>query len=171
MKYTKKLNFEEDPNYNYLRGLFIELLISLNFKNDLEFSWLSKFNNNYGEDLYAKKVNKALNRRKGSPQGRILKNIQNIMGKEIKLDNNNQDKSINTIETDQEKIENEIIEKNEKKEALIFSPENKSNKIIQETPSFNDVKKEENKSENLTQIAYLNMEIIIEDSDDSNKKK
>lgn len=86
----------------------------------MEFSWLSKFNNNYGEDLYAKKVNKALNRRKGSLQGRILKNIQNIMGKEIKLDNNNQDKSINTIETDQEKIENEIIEKNEKKEALIF---------------------------------------------------
>ena len=170
MKYTKKLNFEEDPNYNYLRGLFIELLISLNFKNDLEFSWLSKCNDNYGEDLYAKKVSKALNRRKGSLQGRILKNIQNIMGKEIKLDNNNQDKSINTIETDQEKIENEIIEKNEKKEALIFSPENKSNKIIQDTPSFNDVKKEENKSENITQIAYLNMEIIIEDSDDANKK-
>ena len=42
MKYVKNLKFEEDPDYNYLRGLFINLLTSLKMKNDLGFSWISK---------------------------------------------------------------------------------------------------------------------------------
>ena len=42
IKYVKNLKFEEEPNYDYLRGLFIDLLTSLKMKNDLEFSWISK---------------------------------------------------------------------------------------------------------------------------------
>lgn len=82
MKYTKKLNFEEDPNYNYMRSLFIELLNKNDFKNDFKFSWVSA------------KKNKAINiqnnqrnhflKRKGSPQGRILKQIQTSQEKEKK---------------------------------------------------------------------------------------
>ena len=41
IKYVKNLKFEEEPNYDYLRGLFIDLLTSLKMKNDLEFSWIS----------------------------------------------------------------------------------------------------------------------------------
>ena len=40
LKYCKKLNFEQDPNYDYLRSLFINILTKNNLINDLKFSWI-----------------------------------------------------------------------------------------------------------------------------------
>ena len=40
MKYIRKLEFEEDPDYNYLKGLFISILTRNEQKNDLLFSWV-----------------------------------------------------------------------------------------------------------------------------------
>ena len=40
LKYTRNLNFEQDPDYNYLRNLFCKILERMNNTNDLKFSWL-----------------------------------------------------------------------------------------------------------------------------------
>ena len=84
MKYVKKLNFEEDPNYNYMRGLFLNLLNSSNVKNDLKFSWVSKGKSKKKENPNNRK-NHFL-KRKGSPQARILKQIQTSQEKEKNID-------------------------------------------------------------------------------------
>ena len=39
-KYCKNLNFDEKPNYNYLRGLLKDILEYIGEKNDLYFSWV-----------------------------------------------------------------------------------------------------------------------------------
>ena len=44
IKYCRKLEFEQEPNYNYLRNLFILILIKENQKNDLNFFWINKKN-------------------------------------------------------------------------------------------------------------------------------
>ena len=42
INYCRKLEFEQEPNYNYLRNLFISILIKENQKNDLKFFWINK---------------------------------------------------------------------------------------------------------------------------------
>ena len=76
MKYVKKLKFEEDPDYNYLRGLFIDLLISLEMKNDLGFSWISKNKKEQNEINITKRI--IYPRKQSGPQLRLLKKIEKI---------------------------------------------------------------------------------------------
>ena len=40
IKYVRKLKFEEEPDYNYLKGLFISVLSRNELKYDLLFSWI-----------------------------------------------------------------------------------------------------------------------------------
>ena len=40
MNYCRELDFEQKPNYNYLRDLFKKILKSLGTNNDLHFSWI-----------------------------------------------------------------------------------------------------------------------------------
>jgi len=42
MKYVKHLEFEEDPNYDYLNNLFLSILSKNQFKNDQNFFWITK---------------------------------------------------------------------------------------------------------------------------------
>ena len=42
LKYVKNLKFEEEPNYNYLYGLFISILTKHSMKNDLNFFLIKK---------------------------------------------------------------------------------------------------------------------------------
>jgi serine/threonine protein kinase len=42
IQYCKKLKFEEDPDYNYLRSLFTSVLMKNNLKNDYNFFWVIK---------------------------------------------------------------------------------------------------------------------------------
>ena len=71
-KYCKNLDFEQKPDYNYLRSLLINILYNINQKNDLNFSWINKnINNNQREPN-----NKYLvHRRKNSPQQRIYNSL------------------------------------------------------------------------------------------------
>ena len=71
MKYVKKLKFEEDPDYNYLRGLFIDLLTSLEMKNDLGFSWISKDKREQNEIPIIKK--NIYPRKHSGPKPRLLR--------------------------------------------------------------------------------------------------
>ena len=68
VKYCEKLKFEEDPNYNYMKGFFLKILNSYNYNiNKINFSWI---------DPNDKSI-KALPRRKSSSRNRILKNLEN----------------------------------------------------------------------------------------------
>lgn len=40
LTYSKNLEFEETPDYNYLRNLFKNLMDKNNFNYDLEFDWI-----------------------------------------------------------------------------------------------------------------------------------
>ena len=42
MKYVKSLKFEEEPNYRYLKYLFLSILDKNEEKNDLRFSWIKQ---------------------------------------------------------------------------------------------------------------------------------
>ena len=42
MKYVKHLEFEEDPDYNYLNSLFLSILSKNEFGNNLNFFWITK---------------------------------------------------------------------------------------------------------------------------------
>ena len=92
MKYVKNLKFEEEPNYNYLRGLFIDLLTSLKMKNDLEFSWISKNKKKKKEISVVKK--RSLFKKKEGPQSRLFKKLVSSE-KERKL--NNSENKVNKI--------------------------------------------------------------------------
>jgi hypothetical protein len=55
------LEFEQEPNYNYLRNLFILILIKGNQKNDLNFFWINKNNaksatKNYENNFIIKEI-------------------------------------------------------------------------------------------------------------------
>ena len=47
--YCKKLEYEQKPDYNYLRNLLLNILDYSNEKNDLNFSWINQNN----IDLYS----------------------------------------------------------------------------------------------------------------------
>ena len=149
MKYVKRLKFEEDPNYNYLRGLFIDLLTSLGMKNDLGFSWIPK---------HKKKQNKnpnyrinTFNNKKDGPQQRLLYKTETEEKKRIKtVSENKENKIINTLnETKNEPsgkqttqfnkplILNDLNERfhsvdkiNHKDDINNFIPENNTQKLI-----------------------------------------
>ena len=96
IKYVKKLQFEEEPNYKYLKGLFLNFLNKNGIENDLNFSWLTKEDRKYPLNSVKISINK---KRKASPQVRILKNIENNLEKEKKIGqfNNNSSNSSNNL--------------------------------------------------------------------------
>ena len=172
LNYTKGLNFEENPNYDYLRGLFKNLLIKKNFENDLKFSW--KSNNKKqteNDERNARNRKNSFFKRKLSPQQRILKNIQTSKERENKIDNLDKEKLIVILEEKQEKLDKEMIDIN-KERGNIFESSSKKNKELdpnQETPSFIKNNKEETRSETGTKIAHFNLEIMLDESDLINK--
>ena len=173
INYVKKLNFEEDPDYNYLRGLFINLLNEYNTLNDLKFSWLNNKALIYNEEQSSKYRRNNLFKKKGSPQQRILQNIQTSREKENKMDNLNQEKLINIIEENQEKREMELINISNKKKNIMesSSKKNKDSNSKEDKPSFTKIKNKEFFDESGSKIAHINLEIILDESDLINNKE
>ena len=42
MKYVKKLEFEQEPNYEYLNDLFISILSKNEIKRNISFFWIEQ---------------------------------------------------------------------------------------------------------------------------------
>ena len=84
IKYCKNLKFEQDPDYEYLRNLFKNILFSRNQINDMNFSW-SKLNS--GKILKLNMNNKKyvnLSKRKESPHTRLYRAVKNSLKKDEK---------------------------------------------------------------------------------------
>ena len=112
IKYCQKLEFEQDPNYDYLRNLFVLILIKENQKNDLNFFWINKKNaksvtKNYENNSIKKRdthkrlynsVKKSLEKKRKESNNSILK-----------LDNSKPNNSLNKVKGIQkQKTESQI---------------------------------------------------------------
>ena len=94
MKYVKQLEFEQDPDYNYLKNLFKSILKQINNTNDqLIFSWIRM------SDLPNLKnpINPAT--RRDSPQNRLYRKIQNNLNKENRNNSSDNDSGQNSYQT------------------------------------------------------------------------
>ena len=107
IKYVRELKFEEDPNYNYMKGLFINILTKLGFKNDLFFSWLIKEKKYIDPNMLKINQNKRV-----SPQARIIQRLK-VENKGKENDINNDKKTSNRkFETISENLETELFKTN-----------------------------------------------------------
>ena len=76
IKYCRDLEFEQAPNYDYLRSLFTSILTKNNQKNDLNFFWiLNKMSLIKKKENNEDQRNKFI-RKKGSPQKRLYNKIK-----------------------------------------------------------------------------------------------
>ena len=94
IEYTKKLSFEQEPNYEYLRGLFKEILMKMEKINDNIFFWnkiknkikSKSKNRNKNEELEKDKVNKStkilLIKKKGGPYKGIFRKFHKSISNE-----------------------------------------------------------------------------------------
>ena len=84
-KYCKKLEYEQKPDYSYLKNLLIDILKYSNEKNDLNFSWVINYSiNNYKNELssynnieVSRGRYKRIIKRKNSPRQKLFNQIMN----------------------------------------------------------------------------------------------
>ena len=76
IKYTRKLKFEQDPDYSYLRSLLNKFIIN---NENLTFSWI--ISKSRGELLG---IPRHYSKKKSSPQYRILKHLKEKKKERIK---------------------------------------------------------------------------------------
>ena len=168
IKYVRKLEFEEKPDYNYLKGLFISVLSRNELKNDLCFSWiinkrkelLKEQNIEDKRNVLKKKRQNSLQRLYIKIKKSLKKDIRNKEIKKIELstdsksdlyneENNNNFYKYYTNET--RKIEKIDLDKNCDKYY------NKSLDKIKIDKSPN--KKNTDTSTNISYISYINNKI------------
>ena len=153
VKYSEKLKFEEDPDYNYIKGFFQKILNRLNYNiNKINFCWINPYDKN----------NKSLSRRKSSRRKRILENLDNIRIQRLQ---NNTINGINNLENKCNK-DKTIIEKGNRFfsqdfENLTFNlNNNKTNILIENYNSNNGYNVSQ--TENNNKSNYINNEKNIE---------
>ena len=97
MMYCRDLQFEKEPNYEYLRNLFENVLEKNCFQNDLKFSWIKDYSilNNLEEIKLKIFPNNNMSKRKQSPQVRIYKQLESAREYNKDKENNNNQESIN----------------------------------------------------------------------------
>ena len=139
LKYVKQLKFKEDPDYKYLKSLFLNTLYRLGFNLDYNFSWID---NKDKIDIQSK--NKLLlferRKRKMSPCCRIIKKIEgNIKNNFLNKNYLKGDISINEAENNKDKSNNSHLSQNIRGEAKSISPLNINLNIENEKMKNNDV--------------------------------
>ncbi len=51
VNYTRNLRYEQDPDYEYLRGLFKNVLITYKLENDNKYDWMKSHEKNYNSSF------------------------------------------------------------------------------------------------------------------------
>ena len=118
MKYTKKLNFEQEPDYNYLSGLFQSILSKTEFKRSLTFFWIKQKNENEENKIFSPEA-KVRNNSKSNSINKLYNKIKNSLRK----------KSINIIKENHNYTEDNIIDSDNKKTELCSRLNTKRNYI------------------------------------------
>ena len=95
INYCRKLYFEEDPNYDYLRSLFSSILKKNQEKNDFNFFWIIKANRiNKNEERKLGNLPN-INKRKESSKNRLFRKIKNSLEKSENRRNSIQNNNLN----------------------------------------------------------------------------
>ena len=107
LKYTRNLDFEQEPNYEYCCSLFKNALLKIGSYNDLFFSWikdpyiinkLKKMNENPGIGYKASNlIIYDKNKRKSSPQTRLYHTLQDSFERKRLFSFSNTNNTINNI--------------------------------------------------------------------------
>ena len=97
IEYVRNLKFDEDPNYNFLKNLFVDVLKSMNEENDSMFSWINQNDNNKFIVQPKRNFSNNLYKRKTSARKRILENLD-------KLRTISESKNNRTVENDNHNI-------------------------------------------------------------------
>ena len=119
-KYCKNLNFEQKPNYNYLRKLLINILEYIGEKNDLYFSWIINISPSINKSKTGiinriKKINFNYNSCNNSPKNekekQIILNKNTLPKKYIHVKNINSFEEINkgNIDEKNKELKNHIL--------------------------------------------------------------
>ena len=157
IKYVTKLQFEEDPDYKYIKGLFMNVLNKLGFKNDLNFSWLTKVEEN--NSFNPNKLNIYQNKkRKMSPQVKILKNIEdNIKKKKLSNTFTNINYSNNIISRNESYKKIIIMNKldNSEKSETQLAKLSESLNIEEDPSNIRENKKKKNLNRNITDLNMI----------------
>ena len=90
IEYCRNLEFEQNPDYNYLRNLFNSILEHNNQKNDLEFYWILNKKTVKEKDEKSEDKRNYFYRRKGSSQQRLYKRIKDSLEKARSQDISNE---------------------------------------------------------------------------------
>ena len=152
IKYCRNLSFEQEPNYNYLRNLFLEVIkknekiVDIRYIKPLQFSWLSRNNNRITKiddnnknqhSSISETENISSSRGKSNTHKRLYFLIKNSIERsksqespKIKTSNylKLNLKNINIILNNINAISNKISIKNSKKKINIKNKENENNK-------------------------------------------
>jgi len=80
INYTRKLKFEEDPNYDYIRKLFLSILFKNHEKNDLNFFWILNKKKIKKEDAYSESLSITF-KRSGRSINSLYNQIKNSLEK------------------------------------------------------------------------------------------
>ena len=119
-KYCKNLNFEQKPNYNYLRKLLINILEYIGEKNDLYFSWIINISPSINKSKTGiinriRKINFNYNSCNNSPKNekekKIILNKNTLPKKYIHVKNINSFEEINkgNIDEKNKELKNHIL--------------------------------------------------------------
>jgi len=129
IKYCRKLEFEQDPNYDFLRNLFVLILTKENQKNDLNFFWINKVNaksatKNYENNYILKRgTHKRLyNSLKKSLEKNKNHSINSILKSDNSISNNSLYKTNNIPKKKNEKQKINLINENPDRKSLINKP-------------------------------------------------
>ena len=178
IKYAKNLKFEQNPNYSYLRSLFLKIIEKNNFDyKKLTFTWIESKN----KILYGIPKNKFL--RKSTSHSRIFRNIKENSLRKVKRDLsqdvytkkvndtfniNNHNKEISTLDEKSNNINNNNNKLNDINSALINSKININN--IDEKNINNNFIDNYNikKPTNNVKIIHITKEIKSNNSSNSN---
>ena len=117
--YCRSLAFEQNPNYNYLRSLLLNILNNMSEKNDLCFCWIKT-----NENINKKEIN-SIHTRKNSAFNKLL--IQK-RSKSYEINNNNNGLSKNDLIEDKNK---ELIQSSSARNLLRNNINTKNNEIIE----------------------------------------
>ena len=102
--YCRQLKFDEEPNYEYLKGLLIEIMNNNNFGFDYVYDWSDKksYNKDLSKSVYKESNNylKRIQDKKSNEKEKNIENIENYANdrlKTIQEDYNNIDDINNEI--------------------------------------------------------------------------
>ena len=187
IKYVKNLDFEQEPDYDYLRGLFTTILIKNQQNNDLNFFWIIS-NKKLKSIKYKTKIyernNNFLKRRRSRKQ-RLYSQIKESLEKKKNLEiSENQNLIHYQSENNKHNLilkdNNIVIEKNpiEDIKVDLSNCKNKKKLIFAKTLNNSQIKKDNNSEINygnnlklINKVPELNYETYIDKLKTLNKEK